>query len=248
MAVSSSSIIHFTKTKEALEGILKNNFKLKYCLETICMDKVESSTAFPMVSFCDIPLSQVKEHIGKYGSYGLGLTKDWAKKQRLCPVQYVATGSLYALSLRELINSNLPTEPMKWSDMTVLQRSVIDVVRYIKNYEGPLTRNGKANQCYRFYDEREWRYVPEIDGAFPMIVPGAECDTKSKKAALNTMVSGLRLKFDPSDIKYIIVDSESEISEFVEVIRNAKGKSYSLAETERLTTRIITRDQIESDL
>ncbi|WGI94134.1 abortive infection system antitoxin AbiGi family protein (plasmid) [Escherichia coli] len=33
-----------------------------------------------MVSFCDIKLSQIKDHSEKYGEFGLGLTKNGLRK------------------------------------------------------------------------------------------------------------------------------------------------------------------------
>jgi len=248
MAISSSSIIHFTKTKSALKGILTDNFKVKYCLETIRAEAADTLYAVPMVSFCDIPLSQVKEHIHKYGSYGIGLTKEWAKKQRLSPVQYVAAGSYHAASLKVVINSTTPDDPTKWKDLTKTQVSVIDLVRYIKNYEGDLVRGNKTIPNYRYYDEREWRYVPEFSEDFPMLISGKGYQKPTTKTAANKLISGLRLKFDPSDIKYIVVKSESEVHEFVDVIRRTKAKNFPLKEIEILTTRIMTKDQIESDL
>src|SRR3989442_11739855 len=47
------------------------------------------SLAFPMVSSCDIPLSQVSTHMTTYGRYALGLTKTWGQKRGLTPVMYV---------------------------------------------------------------------------------------------------------------------------------------------------------------
>jgi hypothetical protein len=38
----------------------------------------------------------------------------------------------------------------------------INTIRYTKNYSGTLKRDGKTIPNYRFYDEREWRYVPEM--------------------------------------------------------------------------------------
>eukprot|EP01034_Spumella_vulgaris_P011525 gene11525-14663_t len=46
--------------------------------------------AFPMVCFCDIPLSRIDEHVGFYGSYGLGLSREWGIRAGLNPVQYIA--------------------------------------------------------------------------------------------------------------------------------------------------------------
>lgn len=120
-------------------------------------------------------------------------------------------------------------------------------MRYVKNYELDLTRNGRTTRNYRFYDEREWRYVPEFSEDFPMIVAGEDYNKAGRKLELNRLISELRLKFNPHDIKYIIVRSESEISEFVKVIRESKGKHYSLEDVERVTTRIITKEQIEAD-
>ena len=83
MALSSDTLIHFTNSKEALKGILADNFKIKYCQETIKLHGVEEVLHIPMVSFCDIPLSQIKNHISSYGNYGIGLSKKWALKKRL---------------------------------------------------------------------------------------------------------------------------------------------------------------------
>lgn len=85
MPLSSSSIIHFTNKKAYLKGILENNFHISYCSETVTFGTQNWSFHAPMVSFCDIPLSEVKNHIEKYGSYGIGLTKEWASRNGLNP-------------------------------------------------------------------------------------------------------------------------------------------------------------------
>ena len=55
------------------------------------------------------------------------------------------------------------------------------------------------------------------------------------------------LTFEPEDIQYIIIKDEEEISDFLQVLRTAKGKNYSLHDVERLMTRIITAQQIFND-
>ncbi|PWK80346.1 hypothetical protein LX99_00811 [Mucilaginibacter oryzae] len=66
------------------------------------------------------------------------------------------------------------------------------------------------------------------------------------KDEINQKASALTLSFEPQDIKYIIIKHDSEITEFINVLRSAKGK-FSYNEVDRLTTRIITTEQILSD-
>ena len=252
MPISSSTIVHFTHKKAALKGILKTGFKIRYCYETIQIVDAKNIWAVPMVSFCDIPLSQVKDHVFKYGGYGIGLTKNWAKKKMLSPVQYISRGSYFAQSIKVTGNHLLPSIRDSLDNSANLksqERAAVDILRYSKNYEGDLNRSSsKTVSDYRFYDEREWRFVPQFDKSYPMIVPISEAKkTKDYKDKLNEKIASVRLDFEPSDVKYIIVKDDKEISEFVSTIKMESGKIYSHEDTERLITRIITQQQIEDD-
>lgn len=55
-------------------------------------ENMHDFVAFPMVCFCDIPLSRIDEHIGFYGKFGIGMTRKWAEQNGLNPVLY-ASGS-----------------------------------------------------------------------------------------------------------------------------------------------------------
>src|ERR1700744_4014867 len=146
MALSTNSVFHFTKNIEAIRGILHSNFRIKYCLETIEAKDRTIQFAVPMTSFCDIPLSQVSSHIDKYGGYGLGLKKSWAKRKGLNPVLYLEKQSM-------ILNDVLIRE--KFEDSS--NRAVQGFLRFTKNYEGELRRDEELiNKKYRFYDEREW--------------------------------------------------------------------------------------------
>jgi hypothetical protein len=89
MPVTSDSLFHFTKSLSALKGILIDKFKLSYCRENYQLDYQEHIGHYPMVTFCDIPLSLARDQIGKYGSYAIGLTKEWGIKNKLNPVVYL---------------------------------------------------------------------------------------------------------------------------------------------------------------
>ena len=52
-----------------------------------------------MVSFCDIPLSQIKNHVRQYGNYAVGLSKEWAKKKTICPVLYTHSSASLASNI-----------------------------------------------------------------------------------------------------------------------------------------------------
>ena len=43
-----------------------------------------------MVCFCDIPLNLAGNHRKVYGDYALGLRKEWAIENAICPVLYLA--------------------------------------------------------------------------------------------------------------------------------------------------------------
>jgi hypothetical protein len=106
-----------------------------------------------MVSFCDIPLSEIKNHIDSYGSYGIGLSKEWGKRNRLNPVLYVEQDSFLSRSYERAL-SRFVLEEARLNEVTDPDRlAVLDVLRYIKNYEGSLTRsNGHHIPLYRYSD------------------------------------------------------------------------------------------------
>lgn len=246
MALSSNTLIHFTSSKEALKGILEENFKLKYCRETIQFQRMEQILHIPMISFCDIPLSQIKNHIASYGNYGIGLSREWALKNRLNPVLYIQGSSVLAQSYEDLIVFLHKQEKAGAVDKSAREMAK-DIARYIKNYEGPLKRGGSTIAKYRYSDEREWRYVPSRDEKCKMLYTADEFEMTGKDAA-NADLANLRLTFDPDDIKYIIIEKDDEIREFVEHLRHVKGDKYSLRQIERLTTRLLTSEQIHGDI
>jgi hypothetical protein len=244
MGLSSNSLIHLTKTKESLIGILHDNFRVNYCVENIKTLKGYLKGAFPMVSFCDIPLSEIKSHIFKYGNYGIGIKKNWAIKNGLNPVLYIENQSLLGGQLRRTIEDLLKDKAAsKFNENDI---AIFDLVRYMKNYQDKLVHNKEEIENYRFSDEREWRYVPGFKDVTPFINI-SDYDTDDKKEIANKILSSLRLAFEPNDISYIIIESESEISDFIDVLRKSKAKKYNMDDVERLITRMITIEQIISD-
>jgi hypothetical protein len=160
MSLSINSVIHFTNRIENLKSILScNGFRIKYCAEELGInDRNTTVGAFPMVCFCDIPLSEIKNHIDSYGSYGIGLTKNWAKQTGLNPVLYIERNSRLANFLNMQSNRLLEFHQEGKPD-TASMFEYFKFLSYCKNYEGRLKRGEKNEANYRFYNEREWRIV-----------------------------------------------------------------------------------------
>ena len=64
--LSSNTLFHFTKW-ENLIGILQNDFYPKFSLEKFSFkNNYTHQFVIPMISFCDMPLSQIKLHVNRY--------------------------------------------------------------------------------------------------------------------------------------------------------------------------------------
>lgn len=123
------------------------------------------------------------------------------------------------------------------------------VSSFIKPYEGKLWRDGKYTpDKIRFYDEREWRFVPKLPEEFlpRRLQKGEYIDEKKKDSANEKLGKISVLKFEPSDIKYIIVEKENEIIEIIKEIERIKRR-YNDDQKKLLCSRVISSEQILED-
>jgi hypothetical protein len=247
MPISSNSVIHFTNNIETLKKIVTEGFKIKYCVEVIKTKEGNYSPAVPIVSFCDIPLSHLKDHLEKYGNYGIGLSKEWAIQKGLNPVLYLEKNSSLASNFKLSTSAQIRPLQKKWSDFDEHEKNLMDIFRYIKNYESELIRKGKTINNYRFYDEREWRYSPPHDDCKRMVLTKNQYKEERLKSLADKSIEHLRLTFDVSDIIYLILENDSEVVEFVKWMRDNYSERVTDANILKLTSRIITVDRIKTD-
>lgn len=256
--LSSNCLFHFTNSAERLIGILKKSFKPRFCLEDLSMfgigEGLEDSSeldelAIPMVCFCDIPLSKVKNHLSFYGNYGIGLTKEWGISNGVSPILYLDSTSETTKALRTLnhtiANTSIDAEPF-----FVVKQAYLRFYRFCKPYEGKFWRNGSYLEGVRFYDEREWRYVPDIEPGKESITPwlyrNQYFDEIIRSEANEVLEEDYSLNFQPDDIKYIIVENEDQILSIIKAVERIKGK-FDSDTLKRLTSRILTKQQIIED-
>lgn len=254
--ISANTLFHFTNSIENLQNILTNNFSPRYCLEYFdYVDKFEEYLALPMVCFCDIPLSQTTEHIDKYGSYAIGLKKEWAIQNAITPVLYLHNESQTRKIINSASNKLLKLDKLE----TVIKRHVsargtmdaFGLFFFCKKYKGNMWRNGKLKKDITFYNEREWRYIPDSD-VLLKINPGLfiskkEYDDFDKRKSHNESLSFIKINFTPNDIKYVIIKKESERLKITKMINKIKGSLYSTDELKVLSSKIISVEQIKED-
>jgi hypothetical protein len=248
-----NTLFHFTKTKLSLFGILEDNFHVSYAREKLRSSQRSIEFAAPMVSFCDLRLSEVSSHMEDYGYYGIGMSKKWAVDSGLNPVSYwnwncrlintyLRTIEDFFTHLQEISDLD---EHLK---MTRLYNDAMEVYRFIKNYEGDLIREGEpVKQNFRFANEREWRYVPPWEEPIRSFVPINEIRTPEDKARWNETLNGRKLMFTPDDINYLIVEYEEERGDLIQHIKRVKSK-YTQESVIILASRILTSKQIIDDI
>jgi Putative abortive phage resistance protein AbiGi, antitoxin len=254
--LSANTLFHFTPSLTNLLGILMHNFYPRYSLEDMNHTKPRSDKriyGIPMVSFCDIPLSQIRNHIQTYGRYAIGLTKGWAQSHGITPVMYLYPDSQSARAQKDLFTSILSHIDKKAITGETIPKQLTYSSFFLKRYEGKLYRNGKfSKEDVRFYDEREWRYVPPFslfdDKAAQPYLNSEAIQDKTKHSSSNALLEQVTsLAFEPRYIRYLIVDKESEVLEFLDQILAIKGGRFPPDDLRLLTTRIISMEQILED-
>jgi hypothetical protein len=99
----------------------------------------------------------------------------------------------------------------------------------------------------RFYDEREWRWVPQdLPSEIASIDASQFVDGKPDPQVTERLHAHSKLHFGPADIRYIVVATEDEILPTVAEILRIKER-FSREVKTLLTTRVISAEQIRKD-
>ncbi len=250
MKISEDNLYHFTKNKENLKSIIENGFIPFFGQEIVQFDdysdykiRVES---FPRVCFTDLPVNLIQNHKDKYGAYAIGMKKDWAIKNGMNPILYIqknsAIGTTLSLLIERIFNfhENLRVdEKINPSQELVLQSflKLNDMIgRFAKQYEiDDNSPHIKINDSLikrdkgRFYDEREWRYVPhqykqeEIFETFK-VFPAS----KVNKEDLYKISQKYILSFELQDIASIVIPKDEKDS----FVQRTLAEKFDVSESE----------------
>jgi hypothetical protein len=229
--LSSSVLFTFTSELDYLTDMLINGIRARYSFESLPYSK--KHFMIPMKCFCDIPLSKTKVHLNWYGDYGLGIRKACLTSQGVTPVFYV-----HDVTIKEVIKPLL-----KNSDSDRL-------AALTKRYMGTTYKLDADNNAKRstktFYDEREWRYIPQDAKLewFPRTTSMKNGLVMAKEKNQNEYFSGSAIQLDFQDIAFIIIKNEKDIAKLRKALRKKFPENLDF---ELTLTKVITAKQIKKD-
>ena len=270
MPVSSNTLFHFTTAYATVESILTDFFRPSYCKEEFNLYGSPHLSYYPMITFCDLPLTLAKEHIGKYGNYALGMSKEWGKRNSMNPVLYLEADSNLAKDFANsyhdmlelvpmLTNLLLKTRetivPINESDLIEnnvynLSYQTVNALRYVKNYEGTLKRKYGEIENYRFYDEREWRYLPAMNenGVANYMNKKEYEEWRGSEDSPKRLIDSIQVTFKVDDIRYLIVNDENDRLKLINFIHHSCPLTINdKVGANMLTSRILTVEQLNTD-
>lgn len=252
---SANVFLHCMKKFEYLKYILENKaFMPRYNEEIIDYLSVEyKRIAFPMVCFCDIYLNKLKPHMGEYGEYGIGLSKEWGINNGLQPIFYINQHSELAKSFRETLFNGITKFEQDSSnnsvDFDIYINNIFTFLLFIKPISGLMKVDGTEKHL-NFHDEKEWRYIPNMsDGTeLPLVLYDHQITDRSR----NLYSDGIKtrkklwLKIEYEDIKYLLVGKSSDRDLLINFIVN--DINIDVNDKYVLISKIIVYNEMEDDL
>lgn len=195
MLISSNCFFHFTHELKYLKDILATGFWPRYCKEYGWGNRY-IDFALPMVCFCDIPLTLIKEHSGLYGAYGIGVSSQWIRENKnITPVQYISSPSYEFDSINRILT--------KLKNNTITENEIRKLL-LAKKVSGEAINKKRVIAKKKFYDEREWRFVPPVAQDDKLIIP-IEKGKDVPLLELSENTKKYSFKPEISDIRYLLI-------------------------------------------
>lgn len=246
MKPKAQTLFHFTRSVDTLKQILLGGFWPRYSLEDFRWQATNPDdidfAAFPMVCFCDIPLSRLDEHVQFYGNYGIGLSRAWGERNGLNPLLYLAATNSVATSLIHLANvSRLHADEERAIALGMLYHTA----SFIKPVSGRMTiPEGVVEKD--FYQESEWRYVPSHPELPQFLKRDQYTDATVLNAANAKSQEHSMLRFGLSDVRYLFVRTDAEIPSMINFIQTDLDHHPS-GDIKVLMSRVTSLETLRSD-
>ncbi|MEE6450514.1 abortive infection system antitoxin AbiGi family protein [Gottfriedia acidiceleris] len=230
---SANVLFKFMSKLDYLKQILLNKAIMpRYYEEKIdylYLDEIQK-IAFPMSCFCDIHLTKLVPHMGNYGSYGIGLSKEWGIKQGIQPIHYINENSDLRHDFSEIFANVFKMSEEDREKNVHYNNYLLHQLFYMKPIDGQMITN-EQYVTRNFHDEKEWRFIPSFEGInteLPLVIPQELMNPKSYNSYSMgiSQQSELWLKFELNAIKHLIVSDQNDRKELIDfLIENQIGES-----------------------
>lgn len=222
---SANVLCHYVREQRFLNMILQNSAIIpRYVMEPLDYLGLKEirKICFPMTCFCDIPFSKVSTHMTNYGEYGIGFDKTaLLDKYRVQPIHYISPNSPLTDDFKEAFQISLKEHFA--GKASVLAAYLSSTLMYMKPiWRSEQDANGNCTS-YVYQDECEWRYIPSDN--FPkelhLILRQRET-TETAKIKYSNVLSKHEecwLKFEWTDVRYIIVPDEKASKNTISAIK-----------------------------
>ncbi len=113
--------------------------------------------AFPISSFCDIPIRAAKHHRAKYGDYAVAIHKNYAVQLNLTPVWYIVEDSFCAEDLRQRFprKGRFTLQGAKHCDLFPF----LPLMKVAVGTQPSRDKKAVGHEAMDFVEECEWRFV-----------------------------------------------------------------------------------------
>lgn len=208
------TIIHFTGDLKTLKSILKStSLKLSYSKENFYSNgNPVSKAVHPMVCFSEYRLDEIHTKNITYGNYGLGFTKEWARRKKIGAVLYVSQRSLAAKGMNTLLRARQNSQ--QFGLPKNLRLPIMELKCFIKNEQGYNSHFNK--QDFDFKSENEWRFVPEKWEIEDNYISQSQSVFEKNREEYNRKLEKFPLKFELKDLQVVFVSNQNEIDLLVE--------------------------------
>ena len=255
-------IFHYTDNFEVLLKILKNGFAPSYCKELI--NNVEYY--IPMISFCNIPLRDVDLYM-RYGKYGIGMSLEWALKNSISPVIYIHEmtpfknfhANLISLHFNKMLNEIFVNQTFEGignrvkdfdysehdKSLKIITEINISTIQFFKNWK--TFNKGKEIITYQ---EREWRFIPELENEKRIITTNDEefIELKNRKLRKKPHLPNKSIDLiDIEDIRYVLINNESQREKILKVLNKKFGEKKVISSILTGKLIIINDELIRND-
>ena len=147
--ISTGFLTHFTSFESLLKILKEKKLLVQFAKEPLDVLQPGIQPIVPRVCFTDLPLENARILREKrYGECGIAFSKDFASSRGISPVIYLRKNGRLTGIIKGVLDK-IEEEERKY------------LLAFLKPYYG--NKKGIISQeMERSYDDREWRYVPEI--------------------------------------------------------------------------------------